>query len=49
MELIECECLMCRNIFFVPDYGELLDRWGENYPEYCPFCGEWFNVAVEEE
>ena len=44
-DLMECECMGCKNIWWVPGY----DDSDLAMPSFCPFCGMEFNVFMEEE
>lgn len=42
--LEECFCSLCRNIWWVPYYEELVEM---GHPSYCPFCGAEFEETWE--
>jgi len=42
-DLIECECLSCKNVWWVPGYDEI----ELGMPTFCCFCGCEFNVWAD--
>jgi len=42
-DLIECECLSCKNVWWVPGYDEI----ELGMPSFCCFCGCEFNVWAD--
>ena len=42
-DLIECECVNCKNVFWVPGFGEV----ELGLPDFCPFCGIEYNYMEE--
>ena len=42
--LEECDCTICKNIWWVPYYDGFPDM---GHPSFCPFCGVEFS-SVEE-
>ena len=44
-KLISAECSSCESTFGVQYIAEMASQ---DYPEYCPFCGETISEVMEE-
>jgi len=44
-KIVSGECLSCESTYSIQYYQELAS---EEYPEYCPFCGEIIEELTEE-